>query len=120
MIWSDINLGFFKQNQEILYDEDCLRQQFLLMFTTDRGTRVKRRQFSSGLQEKLFEPCDTVTAEEIRQELLSITSRDSRIQVRMSEVVPDVQNQLFYIHLDMYCPALGKEFDLIFNLKSKN
>lgn len=119
-VFSDLNLGLFKQDQDILYDEDALRQQLILRFTTDKKTRVKARDFSSNLNEKLFEPIDDITSEEIRRLLLGITASDNRIQVLMSEVLPDVENQQYYVSFVVFCPALNKEFDLSFNLLGKS
>jgi phage baseplate assembly protein W len=118
-VFSDLNLGFFNQHQDILYDEDALRQQVLLRLSTERRTRVKRRNFSAGLEAKLFEPVDATTAEGIRQELITIIGDDGRIVIRSSEVIADRSNQRFYVSFSLYCPALRKEFDLTYNLLSK-
>lgn len=118
-VFSDINLGILDEKSDILYDEDALRQQFLLRFTTQTRTRVKLRGFASALENKLFEPLDDITAEEIRQMLLNIAAEDTRVVISQSEVLPDKDNQRFYCSFTMYCPALRKEFDLNFNLLSK-
>jgi phage baseplate assembly protein W len=118
-VFSDLNLGFFSTHLDVLHDEDALRQQMLLRFTTPKGTRVKKRNSFSNLESLLFEPLDEVTAEQIRQEFIRLSVDEPRVILRKSQVLTDYDNAQYYVDFDLWCPALGKEFNLNFNVKKK-
>lgn len=116
IIYSDLNLGLMNPEQEILKNEDAIKQQLLLRFTFVVGSRVMRRKFGSRLEEILFEPVDDVTSQDIRRELINLAGTDGRLVIRENVVVPDIDNQQYYVDFNFYCPVLRTEFNLNFNL----
>jgi phage baseplate assembly protein W len=116
IIYSDLNLGLLNPEQEILKNEDAIKQQLLLRFTFVVGSRVMRRRFGSRLEEILFEPIDDQTSQDVRREIINLAGTDGRLVVRQNIVVPDVDNQQYYVDFNFYCPALRVEFNLNFNL----
>lgn len=110
-VYSDININAQPGQAEKLYDRDVVVQSLMLILGTNRGTRWWRPQYGADLERLLFEPLDTTTAtrinNNIRQAILDSRNGDPRLALRQIEVVPDTENNRFYVNVIVDVPSLN-------------
>jgi phage baseplate assembly protein W len=118
--FSDINLGAGTISPyELVSDIDSINQNIMLIAATPKRSKIWRPEIGSNIVDYLFDPIDGQTANAIRVELLKALEEnyEYRVVVVQMEVIPDVQNQSYYVDIDYRVPAIGKSIkDFQFNL----
>lgn len=120
--YSDIALNADSQTDDEVRDRQSIIQSVWLIIGTPKRSRWWRPNFGTDLETLLFQPLDTITAGRIKTTIrdgLTGNQGDSRIILRKSIVIPDLDNQLFYVELFIDVPSLGLVNDKItFGLQS--
>lgn len=119
IVFSDVNMDVnIDSPLELVYNEDSINKSIVTILSTHKGSRVFRRDFGSYLGDLLFEPLDSVTSDKIKSELITaIQEWEPRILIISSSVIPDYENQQYYVQLDYRIPALAnKTASFNFNL----
>ena len=109
VIFSDINVDVLDDGPfELVLNEDAVRKSLENIFTTPYGSRPFRRRFGSKLMELLFEPVDRTTASKM-ETMLRETAKlwETRISDPYVVVLPDPENQRFYVEMTYTIPDLG-------------
>lgn len=109
VIFSDINVDVLDDGPfELVLNEDAVRKSLENIFTTPYGSRPFRRRFGSKLMELLFEPVDRTTASKM-ETMLRETAKlwETRISDPYVVVLPDPENQRFYVEMRYTIPDLG-------------
>ena len=111
VIFSDINVDVLDDGPfELVLNEDAVRKSLENIFTTPYGSRPFRRRFGSKLLELLFEPVDRTTASKM-ETMLRETAKmwETRISDPYVVVLPDPENQRFYVEMTYTIPDLGNK-----------
>ena len=119
IVFSDVNPDVNSESHlELVYNEDAVNKSIVTILGTRKGSRVFRRTFGSYLQDILFDPMDTLTSDRIKREIITaIREWEPRIVLKTAEVIPDYDNQQYYIALEYSIPALNnKSAAFTFNL----
>lgn len=119
VIFSDVNPDVSLDGPfELVFNEDAIIKSLETCFTTPKFSRVFRRQFGSRLTHLLFQPMDDVTANAIGLELRTVAQEwERRITNINVVVIPDYENQQYYVELTYRIPLLGnKMVNYKFNL----
>ena len=119
VVFSDINPDVSLDGPfELVFNEDSIVKSLETCFTTPRFSRVFRRKFGSRLLSLLFEPLDQITADAIGFELKQVAEQwEKRISNINVVVIPDYDNQQYYVELTYTIPLLGnKMVNYKFNL----
>lgn len=110
IIYSDINKNADLQPFDIVTNIDEATQRLLLVLATKKGSRWKRYRFGCNVGEFLFEPLDPTTANRIQNEiedcLLDPENDVYDIKIERLEVIPDYDNQQYYVNMQITVPAL--------------
>lgn len=99
-IYSDVNYLNTARGAKI-EDVDSVYQAVYTLLSTKVGQRVFRPTYGSYLENYLFEPCDEISAESIRYDILTTLEQEPRIQINKSRtsVTPVPEKQMFYINI---------------------
>lgn len=119
VVFSDINPDVSLDGPfELVFNEDSIIKSLETCFTTPKFSRVFRRRFGSRLLELLFQPMDEITASSIGFELKQVAEQwETRIANINVAVIPDYDNQQYYVELTYNIPLLGnKMVNYRFNL----
>jgi len=122
VVFSDINPDVGESSPyEIVYNETSIQKSILTILGTRKYTRPFRRDFGSYLQDILFDPMDDFTGERIKTEIIkAISTWEPRVTLTKSVVLPDYDNQLYYVQLEFIIPRLNnKSVSLSFNLSAQ-
>lgn len=115
IIYSDLTL-FETENKDLVLNADTVQQNIMYIASVTRGSRWWRFNFGSNVARYLFDPMDEVTAGKIRTDLqLSITEWiEQRIVLNSIEVVPDYENQTYYVEISYDAPEL-RRYGIVFS-----
>ena len=92
---------------ELVYDINSINKSVKAIILTHIRSRPWRRAFGSTLRSLLFEPMDETTALLIRHNCLEVIEQwETRIQVKTLVVVPDYDDQSYYVELVYIIPAM--------------
>lgn len=119
VVFSDINPDVSLDGPfELVFNEDAIIKSLETCFTTPKFSRVFRRRFGSRLMDLLFQPMDDITANSIGFELKQVAQEwENRITNINVTVIPDYDNQQYYVELTYTIPLLGnKMVNYKFNL----
>lgn len=119
VIYSDVNLDIGSESSlELVYNEDAINKSIVTILGTRKGTRVFRRNFGSYVYDILFDPIDDISVNRIKREIIdAISEWEPRIVLTKTEVLPDYENQQYFVEMTYTIPALGnKVSSLNFNL----
>ena len=111
VIFSDVNVDVLDDGPfELVLNEDAVRKSLENIFTTPYGSRPFRRRFGSKLLELLYEPVDRTTASKM-ETMLRETAKmwETRISDPYVVVLPDPENQRFYVEMRYTIPDLGNK-----------
>lgn len=111
VIFSDVNIDVLDDGPfELVLNEDAVRKSLENIFTTPYGSRPFRRRFGSKLLELLYEPVDRTTASKM-ETMLRETAKmwETRISDPYVVVLPDPENQRFYVEMRYTIPDLGNK-----------
>ncbi len=119
--YSDLNLQANLQPFDIVTDVDEAIQRLLLVLSVAKGSRWMRYKFGCLISTYLFDPLDPTTANKIKNEIedcLADTANDlSDIVISELVVVPDYDNQQYYVNMRVTIPALQQNKPLTFGLR---
>ena len=65
-----------------LFDQELINRDLLNEFQTRRGERLMKPNFGSIIHDLLMEPEDTITDDEIRDDITRICDKDPRVEVK--------------------------------------
>ena len=65
-----------------LFDQELIKRELLNEFQTRRGERLMKPNFGSIIHDLLMEPEDTITDDEIRDDITRICDKDPRVEVK--------------------------------------
>lgn len=119
VIFSDVNPDVALDSPfELVFNEEAIIKSLETCFTTPLGSRPFRRRFGSRLLDMLFEPLDDITADSIAFELKQVAKEwEPRITNIQAVVIPDYENQQYYVEITYIIPSLGdKMVSYKFNL----
>lgn len=119
IIYSDVNIQLgTTSSYELLYNEDCIRSSILNILSTRKGSRPFRRNFGSNVLDLVFDPLDEITAKRIQLRLKTdILAYETRIQITELEVLPDYEQDSYYVSIVGVMPALAnRSVNLNFNI----
>lgn len=111
VVFSDINPDVTLDGPfELVYNEDAINKSLETIFSTPKYSRPFRRLFGSNVLNLLFDPIDPLTARMIGQELkdaaLTWERRISSVEIL---VLPDYDNQQYYVEVSYQIPRLGNK-----------
>jgi phage baseplate assembly protein W len=119
IVFSDVNPDVnVESHLELVYNEDSINKSIVTILSTRKKSRVFRRNFGSYLQDVLFDPMDQITVDRIKQEIVTaIREWEPRVTITTATVLPDYENQRYYVALEYTIPALGNKSAMFnFNL----
>ncbi len=120
VIYSDVNIALGgRSNYELVLNENAVQQSIINIITTRKGSRPFRRDFGSNLMDLVFDPLDEVTARRMRNQLLNeIAAQEPRVVIEDVEVVPDYDNDQYYVNISGWMPQLeNARIDFNFNMR---
>ena len=101
--YSDINLwvGRFS-NDLIIYDYDAINQNIFLIITTPIRSKWFDVYLGSNIPKYLFEPMDSITAQDIRSEIFTLLSRnlETRVVINSVKVTPHQEEQVYVVDVE--------------------
>lgn len=117
-IFSDVNPDVREERYEQVLNESAIQKSIQTIFGTRKKTRPFRRSFGTILDDLLFDPVDDITAMKIRRELIdAIRIWETRIVMDEAVVIPNYENQEYYVSLTYHIPQLqDKSVTFTFNL----
>jgi phage baseplate assembly protein W len=121
-IFSDVNPDVTVDGPyELVFNETDIEKSLDTCFMTKKYSRPFRRLFGSRISDLLFEPMTQETADSIGAELTQVAkSWETRITEVSVIVLPDYDNQQYYVNISYRIPQLGNKMaNYTFNL-SKN
>ena len=121
IVFSDVNCDVLTSSPyELIYNEDAIKKSLETIFATPKFSRVFRRQFGNTLMDLLFNPIDAVTAAMIGSDLREAAyAWEKRITEIVVDVIPDYDNQQYYVEMSYRIPKLGdKMVSYKFNLSN--
>ena len=65
-----------------LFDQELIKRDLLNEFQTRRGERLMKPNFGSIIHDLLMEPEDTITDDEIRDDITRICDKEPRVEVK--------------------------------------
>ena len=65
-----------------LFDQELIKRDLLNEFQTRKGERLMKPNFGSIIHDLLMEPEDTMTEDEIRDDIERICNKDPRVKVK--------------------------------------
>ena len=65
-----------------LFDQQLIKRDLLNEFHTRKGERLMKPNFGCIIHDLLMEPEDTVTEDEIRDDIIRICDKDPRVEVK--------------------------------------
>ncbi len=119
VVFSDVNLNVNSGSpQEKVFNLDSIQNSIVTILNTRKGSRVFNRRFGSLLEDILFEPMDQSTTNQIKSALLdAIREWEPRVKIQLATVLPDYENQQYYVELVYIVPQLSNSsITLNFNL----
>lgn len=113
--YSDINLKFSKEPKEILYDIDAVIQAYLVLLSCRKRKRWWRPEWGTyRLEDLLFEPFDTETADAIAETIRTSIEISANGNTRLEfsaegiSVVPDANTSTYIVEFTLTVPSLDQ------------
>ena len=121
IIYSDLNKNADLEPFDIVTNIDEAVQRLLLVLATNKGSRWKRYKFGCRVGSFLFDPLDPTTANRINNEiedcLLDPENDVYDIKIDHLEVIPDYDNQQYYVNMQISVPTLGESTTVTIGLR---
>ncbi len=111
VVFSDVNIDVLEDSPfELVLNDKAIIKSLDTIFTTPYGSRPFRRRFGSKLMDLMYEPIDRTTASKMETMLRETTTTwESRISTPFVKVLPDPENQRFYVEVRCTIPELGNK-----------
>lgn len=109
LLYSDITYSNVKYPETMLADERAVVQNVLAIFETTPNSKWFRPRIGTDVQSEIFEPHDQITADSIKRKLETALPANGEFRMRFQvvEVIPDYENQQYYVNLMYDIPTLG-------------
>lgn len=103
-----INATTYLSDVNSIFDLEAVKNSIATCFTTAPGQKILNPEFGLDLRRYLFEPISADTAFFISGDILSnLPKNEPRIKVSNVSVIPDIDNQLYEITLQIDIPQLN-------------
>jgi len=103
-----INNTTFLSDVDSIFDLVAVQNSIVTVFTTSPGQKILNPTFGLDLRSYLFEPITENTAFFIRDDIFNNLSKyEPRVVVRNVSVVPNIDEQLYEITLQIDVPQLN-------------
>ncbi len=103
-----INATDYLSDVNSIFDIEAVKNSIVTCFTTAPGQKILNPEFGLDLRMYLFEPISENTAFFIRDDIFNNLSRfEPRVVVSNVAVIPDIDNQLYEIYLQIDIPQLN-------------
>lgn len=117
--YSDINLQAGRLPNALVYEEDAINQNILLIIFTAIGSAWFDPGIGCIIPQLLFDPIDDLSAMKIQREIMTILPRHSETRVVVTSCVvlanPDAQD--YYVDIGYTAPGLdGRKIHFVFNM----
>jgi phage baseplate assembly protein W len=114
--YSDISLYAGITQNALVFDEDSINQNILLILMTPIRSAWFNPTIGCMVMEYLFDPLDAFTAQKIRSEIMNVLPRnlETRVQITGVDVIPDFDNQNYYISIQYNVPSMDAS-KIVFN-----
>lgn len=120
-VYSDSKIGLeidYNGVVDVVYDEDCIRQSIMTIFSTVSLERV-RNPIGSRLIELLFQPINAEVARSIRREIRNVIERwEPRVTLTKLVITPEYEDRAYSVEATYTIKKLGKEYNLRTGLRS--
>lgn len=91
-----------------LFDVEAVKNSILNAFLTSPGDKILNPTYGIDLRQYLFEPIDEFTSELIQDDIeTKLPNVEPRVQVVNVEIIPDEDNNLYEINLEINIPSLN-------------
>ena len=105
-------------NVEIVYDEECVKQSIMNIFSTVVHERV-RNPIGSGLLRLLFQPVNDTTAMQIRREMVDVIEKwEPRVDVVSFDIQSDVATHSYDVEVSYRIRNIGKSDQIRTRMRS--
>jgi len=103
-----INNTTFLSDVDSIFDLKAITNSIATVFTTSPGQKILNPTFGLDLRMYLFEPIDESTAFFIRDDIFNNLSKyEPRVVVNRVSVIPNIDEQLYEITLQIDVPQLN-------------
>lgn len=111
IVFSDVNADVLIDTpMELVFNEDAVKKSLEAIFTTPYASRPFRRKFGTKLLELLHEPVDRTTASRLETMLKDTSTMwEPRIASITVSVLPDPENQQYYVEMRYIIPGLSNK-----------
>ena len=102
------NKGSILKDVQGLFDIPSIKNSIANIFLTSPGQKILNPTFGIDLRRYLFDSVSEFTAFQIKTDITNnLTDQEPRIQLERTTVIPDRENQEYYITLQINVPALN-------------
>ena len=112
VMFSDIDINLSKQSDgdvRWMTDLDAIKNSLKNILSTSKGSRRMLPEFGANLNELLFEPMDTYTANRIGEIMLGeIETWENRIVIDNINVEGDLDNSQYNITISYHIRGIGE------------
>lgn len=113
---NELNSSLFKSDLVGNYDLGAIKNSIVNIFTTFPGDKLLNPEFGLNLNQFLFFPCNTDTAQLIGEEInKQIVKQEPRVNVRKVTVTAEVNNDQYRILLELEVPFINNNNSINFN-----
>lgn len=123
-IYSDVNLWpGVVSNSALVFDEKAVEQNIMMLLMTPVKSAWFDPAIGTTIDTLLFDPVDDITSQKMRREIMTVLPRngETRLVFTSVEVMPDPENNDFYIRIAYEVPGLDyKKFSFDFTLSHKS
>lgn len=120
IIFSDVSFTTSSVgNGDLLFNVDCVRSSIFTIIGTNIGERLFHPDFGSNIERLLFDPMDNITTDDLRYSIFECLIKwEPRIKLdkKQCSIVPDLENQRYFVTLTYFIPQLEATDNLTFNL----
>lgn len=103
-----VNTSDYLSDVNSIFDLEAVKNSIVTCFTTAPGQKILNPEFGLDLRTYLFEPITETTAFFIRDDIFNNLSRfEPRVVVRNVSVIPNIDDQLYEIYLQIDVPQLN-------------
>lgn len=103
-----INNTTYLSDVDSIFDIEAIKNSIVTCFTTSPGQKILNPEFGLDLRTYLFEPITETSAFFIRDDIFNNLSRfEPRVVVRNVSVIPNIDDQMYEIFLQIDVPSLN-------------
>lgn len=104
---SQLNRKEYLKDIQAFYDVNAVKNSIRNAFLTSPGEKILNPTYGVDLRRYIFEPINDFTSESIREDIESKLPRmEPRISIQNLQVIPDEDNNTYYINMQINVPTL--------------